>query len=177
MTIRTEPEFEVKETQRAARNREKLSELYPLFADRVRAILSDLEGVGLKPRIHVAWRSPEEEMAAYKAGLTLSTRSMHGLIGRLCQPEALAVDIVEDDDPAAIRTLFALQLAYAARAHACETGILLGLPVRLANAVDAAITRGEWNAAVKIGWNPLHVQPAGLTLGEAKAGKRPGGMG
>ncbi|MBI5837190.1 MAG: hypothetical protein HZB25_08090 [Candidatus Eisenbacteria bacterium] len=175
MNIGTEPEIGQKETQRAARNREKLAELYPHFADSVRPILSELEAAGFRPRIQVAWRSPEEELKAYKAGISQSVHGMHGISGRLNQPESLAADVVENDDPDAIRIPFALQLASSAQAHSCQTGILMGLPHNLAEAVTAAIARGDWGARVKLGWNPLHVQAAGLSLGEARAGKRPGG--
>ncbi|MBI1780413.1 MAG: hypothetical protein HYR66_03480, partial [Sphingobacteriales bacterium] len=48
-----------------------------------------------------------------------------------------------------------------------------GVPVRLIVAIDKAITEKDWNAPVKIGWDPTHIQPVGITAADAKAGKRP----
>jgi len=40
-------------------------------------------------------------------------------------------------------------------------------------AIDDAIATADWNANVKIGWDPLHIEPTGMTVAEARAGKRP----
>ncbi len=53
------------------------------------------------------------------------------------------------------------------------TGIQWGLPIRIRGAIEQAIATSNWSAPVKIGWDPTHVQPADLTLAEAKAGRRP----
>jgi hypothetical protein len=41
------------------------------------------------------------------------------------------------------------------------------------DAIDDAIAAEDWTAQVKIGWDPLHVEPTGITVAEAKAGQRP----
>ena len=45
--------------------------------------------------------------------------------------------------------------------------------VQLASAIDAAIAAKDWDANVKVGWDPTHVQPIDVTVSEAKAGGRP----
>jgi hypothetical protein len=47
------------------------------------------------------------------------------------------------------------------------------LPKPLATAIDAALEAEDWQAPVKLGWDPTHVQPTGLTATQAKAGARP----
>ena len=43
----------------------------------------------------------------------------------------------------------------------------------LITGIDEAIANKDWDAPVKIGWDPTHIQPVGVTIAEAKAGKRP----
>jgi HD-like signal output (HDOD) protein len=61
--------------------------------------------------------------------------------------------------------------AFRARISAA-TGIRWGLPKALAAAIDA-IAAMDWKRAVKVGWDPTHVEPTGLTPSEARAGERP----
>ena len=57
-----------------------------------------------------------------------------------------------------------LKLAAAAEAEGLTTGVRWGVPQKLLGAIDDAITSADWNANVKIGWDPLHVEPAGITV-------------
>ncbi|HVP38573.1 MAG TPA: hypothetical protein VMS93_05245 [Candidatus Saccharimonadales bacterium] len=161
------------EVQRGPRDRDKLARLHPVFAQRILAILSDLEAVGLRLSVKEGWRSPEEQLKGYKAGLRLRSFSYHNLTGERGQPEALAADLVDPANPSALNVPAALMLAYAAKNHGCTTGVTWGLPARLADAVRAAVASGEWNAPVRLGWSPFHVQPADVSLAAARAGKRP----
>ena len=68
---------------------------------------------------------------------------------------------------------YLLQVAAAAEAQGLTTGIRWGLPPLLAAAVNAALAAKDWQRSVKLGWDPTHVEPVGLTAGAAKAGKRP----
>ena len=47
------------------------------------------------------------------------------------------------------------------------------VPAKLVKAINQAIAAKDWNAKVKIGWDPTHIQPTDITVAEAKAGKRP----
>jgi hypothetical protein len=159
--------------ERVDHNRERMAELHPAFTTRVLNILTELEGHGLKPRILVAWRSPGEQRISYMDGRSMLRFGYHNITGPGGEPEALAVDIIDDDHPDALSRPFFLRLARAARAHGCETGIRYGLPQRLRRALDAAIAGEDWNAPVKLGWEPEHVRPADVTIVEARAGRRP----
>ncbi len=53
------------------------------------------------------------------------------------------------------------------------TGIRWDLPVRLVKDTNNAIAAEDWNANVKISWESTHIQPTGITIAEAKSGKRP----
>jgi hypothetical protein len=81
--------------------------------------------------------------------------------------------MLDDDHPAQEKSEYLLRLAAAAEAQGLVSGIRWGLPVNLSNAIDAAIANKDWKANVKVGWDPSHVQPTGITPQQAKAGKRP----
>lgn len=161
------------EESRRARNAQRLAELHSTYAGRIGRLISQLEAAGYRPRIQDAWRSPESQLAAFEAGTSKLTFGFHNLTTADGRPDSLAVDLLDDDSPLASRTAYLLQLAAAARTVQCQTGIGWGLPQRLRDAVQEAIASGNWNAAVKVGWDPTHVEPADVTLAEARAGKRP----
>ncbi len=81
--------------------------------------------------------------------------------------------MLDDDDPASAVGEYLLHLAAAAEQQRLTTGIRWGLPQKLRGAIDAALTSQNWKAPVKIGWDPTHVEPTGITAAEAKNGKRP----
>ena len=87
--------------------------------------------------------------------------------------EALAVDLLDDDHPLAPPPSYLLQVAAAAAARGLATGIRWGLPKKLAAAIDATIAARDWQRPVKLGWDPTHIEPVGLTASQARAGKRP----
>lgn len=72
-----------------------------------------------------------------------------------------------------VETVPALRVPGIAQRHGLTTGIRWGLPPALRKAIDDAIAAKAWTARVKIGWGPAHVETAGVTPGEAKAGMRP----
>jgi len=161
------------EVDRQARNSQRLAELFPTFAVRVRGIIAELEGQGLRPRIQDAWRSPADQLKAYLSGHSNLKYGFHNVTGPNGEQESLAVDLLDDDYPAHEGSEYLLRLTGAAEARTCMTGIQWGLPLRLRAAIDQAIATSNWSAPVKIGWDPTHVQPAELTLAEARAGRRP----
>ena len=161
------------EKQRLARNSQRLTELFPTFAKRLAAVIRDLEKQGLRPRIQDAWRSPEDQLAAYNSGHSKLRFGFHNVTGKDGTKEALAVDLLDDDHPAAEGRLYLLHLAAAAEKRGLSTGIRWGLPQKLRDAIDAAIGASNWNAPVKVGWDPTHVEPVGITPAQAKSGARP----
>ena len=66
-----------------------------------------------------------------------------------------------------------MKLAAAARKNGLISGILWGLPSGMQKGVNDAIAAKNFKAPVKVGWDPTHLEPVGITVTEAKAGRRP----
>ena len=161
------------EQERAQRNVERLAEMYPSCALRVRAVLDDLEMQGLRPRIQAAWRSPADQLVAYRGGFSKLRFGFHNVTGVSGLPEALAADVLDDDAPTLPSSAYLLQLAAAAEKHGLRSGIRWGLPPALALAIDTAIRSEDWQASVKVGWDPTHIETTGVTVAQARLGQRP----
>ena len=159
--------------QRTKRNSERLAELFPASRKRISAVLIELESQDLRPRIQDAWRSPEDQLKAFNSGHSKLKYGFHNVTGANGEKEALAVDMLDDDHPAQEGAEYLLRLAAAAQRQSLVTGIGWGLPQKLRLAIAVAITQGDWKAPVKIGWDPAHIEPTGLTPMQAKAGQRP----
>lgn len=162
------------ETDRKQRNHDRLLELYPTFRARVGKVIELLETQGMRPRIQDAWRSQADQLKAFKNGHAKLKFGFHNVTAANGKPEALAVDLLDDDAPLSPGKNYLLHLAAAAQAAGLDTGIRWGVPKSLAAAIDAAIATQDWDANVKIGWDPTHVEPIDITVADAKAGKRPG---
>jgi hypothetical protein len=163
----------MKEEARRARNVRALADLHPVFGRRVAGIIGALERLAYRPRIQDAWRSPEDQLAAFNSGNSRLKFGFHNISGANGEPEALAVDLLDDDFPLNPRRDYLLHLAAAAQHAECRTGLAWGLPPTLAAAAEAAVADADWSAEVKIGWDPTHVEPADLTVAQAAAGRRP----
>jgi len=162
------------EAKRNERNTQRLTELHPKFAKRIAAIIADLEQQGFRPRIQDAWRSPEDQLKAFNSGHSELRYGFHNVTSKKGVKEALAVDLLDDDHAAKEGREYLLHLAATAERHGTMTGIRFGLKTaKMRAAVDAAIAAQDWKAPVKIGWDPTHIQPVGITPAEAEAGKRP----
>lgn len=158
---------------RHERNSQRLKECHPAFAARVRIVLSRLEHRGYRPRIQEAWRSMADQQAAFDRGASKRTFGFHNVSDQHGNPESLAVDILDDDHPLNPSRAYLLSLAYECRQVGLSTGIAWGLPPRLWRAVETAISAGDVDADVKIGWDSCHVQPANMSLAQARLGLRP----
>ena len=164
----------MKEPERLERNTQRLLELYPTFAARLTLVISDLEQASFRPRIQDAWRSPEDQLKAYLAGHSELRYGFHNVTGVDGTKESLAVDLLDDDFPLEPRRSYLIRLAAVSEKHGLMTGIRFGLKTaKLMQAVDTAIAKGDWEAAIKIGWDPTHVQPTGISVEQAGKGKRP----
>lgn len=160
------------EEQRHERNRAMLAQCWPVFARKIEAVIHDLEGHGLRPRIQCAWRSPADQLKAYQAGNSKLRFGFHNVTGAGGHPEALAVDILDDDQPLDPPTRYLLMLASSVQAHGLQSGIRWGLSTWRRRKIDEAIAAKQWDAPVAIGWDPCHVEVTGLTVTRAKAGAR-----
>lgn len=163
----------MKEADRKARNAQRLTELFPTFRARLEKVITELEAKGLRPRIQDGWRSPADQLKAFNNGNSKLKFGFHNVTAASGSPESLAVDMIDDDNPLASAKPYLLQLAAAAEKAGLATEIRWGVPKALSGAIDAAISAQDWNANVKIGWDPTHVEPTGITVADAKSGKRP----
>ena len=161
------------EPARRQRNDRCCSELFPAFRARVTALIADLEGEHIRPRIQQAWRSPADQLTAFNSGHSKLRFGFHNVTGAAGTPEALAVDLLDDDNPLHPPRRYLLRLAAAAERHGLITGIRWGLPGSLRAGIDRAIAAADWEAPVKIGWDPCHIEVVGLTVRQARSGKRP----
>ena len=161
------------EVQRKQRNAQRVTELWPSFGNKIKLVIAQLEAQGLRPRIQDAWRSPQDQLIAFKTGHSKLKFGFHNVTGADGQKEALAVDMLDDDHAANEGSEYLLHLAAAAESSGLVTGIRWGLPPKLRVAIDLAISNQQWKAPVKIGWDPSHVEPTGITPLQAKLGKRP----
>lgn len=162
----------MKETDRKKRNEARFLELHPTFRVRIKQVIVALEAKGIRPRIQDAWRSPAEQKKAYDSKHSKLLFGFHNVTASSGTPEALAVDLLDDDSPLSPSKNYLLQLAAAAEAAGLITGIRWGVPKKLIGAIDTAIASEDWDANVKVGWDPTHVQPADITIAQAKAGAR-----
>lgn len=165
--------IEMDEKARVERNQDRLAQCYLTFELRVRSMLDDLEVQGFRPRIQEAYRSPEEQLRAYATGKSKLKYGFHNVTGPNGVPHALAVDVLDDDNPLHPTLEFILRLARAAQDQGLVTGIRWGLPMRQVDALNATIKGRLWHQTPKIGWDPLHVETTGVSVPNAKAGKRP----
>ena len=163
----------MREEDRKKRNESRLIELHPAFRARIARMITALEAHGLRPRIQEAWRSPARQKKAFKKGHSQLLFGFHNVAAPDGTPEALAVDLVDDNSPLRPSKMYLLQMAAAAQAEGLTTGLRWGLPEKLSHAIDAAIEALDWKANIKVGWDPTHVQPNDITVDQAKEGMRP----
>jgi hypothetical protein len=161
--------------QRQEHNRRMLDLTYFTLRPKFAAVLRDLEAHGLSPLIDAAvWRSPAAQMKKYRDGVSKVKWSFHNATSRGGHPEAMSVDITDADLLWNSPLSFWLRLASSAQAHQLECGIYWGLNASRRSAITAAISTNTWNPGnISIGWDPAHIQVAGISLLSARFGKRP----
>jgi hypothetical protein len=165
---------------RRSNNATRLQELNPYMRPKVAAVVSDLERHGLKPLIDGAiFRTPAEQAALVRKGHSKVLYSYHNANtcdgrARPCSPKAdsLAADIVDGQLFWSAGTPFWLKLASSAQSHDLDSGIYWGLSEARRKMLRDVIESKQWNAQPRLGWDTAHVQVRGLSLVQAKAGKR-----
>lgn len=155
------------------RNKAMLLECSDYFAPRCAAILRDLEGHGFRPRIQQAWRSPADQLKAYKDGYTKLRWGFHNVTCPDGSANSFAADILDDDHPVNPGPKYLLMLAASAQAHGCQTGIEWGLSLARRLAIRTAIKMKLWNTALAWGWDSQHVEVVGITPKLTQAGHLP----
>lgn len=161
------------EAARKQRNKQRLSECFPKFARRVEAVIKDLEAQGFRPRIQDAHRTIEDQLKAFNGGFSRVKFGFHNVTNGNGTAESLAVDLLDDDKPLSPSRKYIISLAAAAQAHNLHPGSFFGLPAQLRKGLQKAIDEKDFDPDVKIGFDPTHIEATGLTIAQAKAGKRP----
>jgi hypothetical protein len=162
------------EAARKKRNRDRLAECHPGFAAPLAKLIERLEEQGFRPRIQDAWRSPERQKELFAAGKSKLEWGFHNPTGPNGEKEALAVDLLDDDQPLGPSSRYVLTLAALAGDLGLRTGALWGLSKNLREATADAIAQRKYGAEVKIGWDPCHVEITGISVAAARdQGKRP----
>lgn len=161
------------ETERIAYNKNKLQQLYLPFRLRIEAVIREMEQAGYRPRVQQAWRSVADQLEAYRRGTSRVQFGFHNITSPTGAKEALAADIWDDDRLEQVKVDFMLHLAAAAEANGLITGIRWELADEDSVLIDIALKNKNWGAKVRVGFDPLHVEPVGITIQEAKDGKRP----
>jgi hypothetical protein len=161
------------ETARNQRNEERLTECFPTFAKRAKAVIDDLEAEGFRPRIQDAHRSIEDQHKAFKNGFSKVKFGFHNVTGKNGKPESLAVDLLDDDNPLSPSRKYIILLAEAAQKHGLHPGSFFGLPAPLRKGLTKAIEDHNFDSNVKIGFDPTHIEATGITIAEARDGARP----
>lgn len=153
-------------------NERHLAECHPEFRRRLAMVLERLQVLGERPRIQQAWRSPEDQIAAFTAGRSKLKWGFHNATGPDGSPDALAADVLDDNAPLNPSRAYLLALAREARGAGLTTGLDWGLPTAIKVALTKALVDDvAWDG--KIGWDPCHVETTGVTVTQARAGIRP----
>jgi peptidoglycan L-alanyl-D-glutamate endopeptidase CwlK len=160
---------------RHTHNNKMLQRINPRLRPKIAAVISDLEGHGDQPLIDSGvYRSPAEQMQKFRAGFSKVRWSFHNATSKTGAPDSLAVDITDArygwDSPQS----FWLRLAASAQAHGLECGIYWGLKAHQRAAITNAIAAQNWTPGnISLGWDTAHLQVKGISLRQAKWGKRP----
>ena len=168
------------ETARRKRNEQRLGECFPAFAARLRKVIADMEGEGFRPRIQDGYRTPEDQLKAFEKGNSLVKFGFHNVTGPGGKPESLAVDLLDDDHPLASSRAYVIRLAAFAEKHGLNSGIFFfkssisaSKKAILRAAIRDAIKAKNFDPKIVIGFDPTHLEATGVTITQAKAGKRP----
>lgn len=163
----------MEEQKRKQRNAEKVLELWPSIRIKIENIIVTMEARGFRPRIQDAHRSAVDQLKAFNEGHSHVKVSFHNIESHHGKAEALAVDLLDDDFPLNPRKNYLLNLAQVAQENSMHTGIRWGLPGALVIRIDQAIASKSFDLPLKLGWDPTHIEPLGITIEEAVQGKRP----
>jgi hypothetical protein len=166
----------MQEAARRARNVQRLGECFPTFAARVKRVIAEMEGLGFRPRIQDAHRTIAAQLDAFRRGTTTVKFGFHNVTGAGERPEALAVDLIDDDKPLASGRRYVITLANIAQKHGLHSGISFFKqepPPGTRELLKTAIAALDFNPGIKIGFDPTHIEATGVTIAGAEAGARP----
>jgi len=167
----------MKEPDRIARNTQRLGECFPTFAKRVADVIKEMEALGFRPRIQDAHRTIEQQLEDFNKRTTTVKFGFHNVTSAGGKLESLGVDVLDDDHPVGnVPRKYLITLASVAQKHGLHSGIFFFKkepPPGTRQALQAAVDALNFDPHITIGFDPTHLEPIGLTIAEAKAGKRP----
>jgi hypothetical protein len=163
----------VDEPTRKNANAEMLLLVDKSIRAQVKAVLTDLEALKLRPLIaSEVWRDPALQLKKFQEGTSKLKWGFHCATTPDGKPASLAADIVDANKLWGASRDFWLKLGSCALAHNLGWGGLWGLPASVRTGLREALAKKHWNANVKLGWDVAHVETTRVTVAEAKAGKR-----
>lgn len=159
--------------KRAALNAERLLLVDETIRRQVGNVLATLEFYGFRPLIaKEVWRDPAVQLAMYKRGVSKLKWGFH-CFTRGGRPASLAADIIDAQKAWNASREFWVILGYAAKAQHLGWGAYWGLTPALKTGLEQAFevvkSGGKVPGSVKLGWDPAHVQVAGITVAQARA--------
>jgi len=165
----------MQEAARLARNKQRLTECFPTFAARAANVIQAMEALGFRPRIQDAHRSIADQLQAFESGHSHVQFGFHNATGAGGKPEALAVDLLDDDHPdETVSRKYLITLASLAQKNGLRSGIFFDLkPQSARDELQRAIDDLDFDSKIRIGFDPTHIETTGVTIAEAQAGKRP----
>ena len=163
----------MKEPARLERNKLRLSECFPPFAERLRKVLDAMEAQGFRPRIQDGFRTEAAQLEAFINGNSDVTFGFHNCTDADGKPDSLACDVLDDDNPNSPPTRYLLALTLAARKHGLDTLIKMHLDSSEKAALEKVLATGDIEQPARVGDDPTHVEVIGVTINQAKNGKRP----
>ena len=173
-TIQALPEGIMKEADRVARNKQRLAECFPAFTKRVARVIKDMEDLGFRPRIQDAHRTIADQLKAFNGGFSDVKFGFHNVTGANGKPESLAVDLLDDDSPLSPGRKYLITLASVAKKQGLNSGIFFRLKTAAERkALQDAIDNLNFDLKIRIGFDPTHLEPTGITIAAAKNGDRP----
>jgi hypothetical protein len=166
----------MQEAARRARNVQRLGECFPTFAARVKRVIAEMEGLGFRPRIQDAHRTIAAQLEAFRKRTTTVKFGFHNVTGAGDRAEALAVDLLDDDNPLDSGRRYVITLASVAQKHGLHSGIFFFKeepPAGTRDRLKAAIARLDFDLGIQIGFDGTHIEATGVTIAGAKGGARP----
>lgn len=162
-------------TKRVSLNAERLTLVSPSIRQQVIGVLQDVEGAGFEPLIAKdVWRSPARQLELYRQGRSKAKWGFHCGTTPEGKPDSLAADIVDADFAWDAKQAFWLAVGRAAFERGLGWGGFWGLKPPQKAALEATIiSPPAVPIKIALGWDVAHVEVAGISISEAKAGKRP----
>lgn len=171
------------EEKRKQLNADRLLKVDTSIRGKVASCLATLEHYGHRPVIAAeVWRDPKTQLAMFRRGVSKVTWGFHCATTPDGKPASLAADIVDAEKAWNATPAFWLTLGYASKAQGLGWGGWWGLPTNIRKGIDDAFAwvrteqlkpDGAKMPRVKFGWDQAHVEVAGISIAEARRGKRP----